>query len=73
MPRYSISNVPTEVIGLYAGSGVFRGRLGDIEPPSTIYTSYLNLGARSRHFNKTGHVLSLTVRSLLIILLASSD
>ena len=30
MPRYSISNVPTEVIGLYAGSGVFRGRLGDI-------------------------------------------
>ena len=30
MPRYSISNVPTEVIGLYAGSGVFRGRLGDM-------------------------------------------
>ena len=22
MPRYSISNVPTEVIGLYAGSGL---------------------------------------------------
>ena len=30
MPRYSISNVPTEVVGPYAGSGVFRGRLGDI-------------------------------------------
>ena len=31
MPRYSISNVPTEVVGPYAGSGVFRGRLGDME------------------------------------------
>ena len=30
MPRYSISNAPTEVVGLYTGSGVFRGRLGDI-------------------------------------------
>ena len=30
MPRYSISNVPTEVVGSYAGSGVFRERLGDI-------------------------------------------
>ena len=30
MPRYSISNAPTEVVGLYAGSGVFRERLGDI-------------------------------------------
>ena len=30
MPRYSISNAPTEVIGLYAGSGVFSGRLGDM-------------------------------------------
>ena len=29
MPRYSISNAPTEVVGLYAGSGVFSGRLGD--------------------------------------------
>ena len=35
MPRYSISNAPTEVIGLYAGSGVFRGRLGDI---SIVYS-----------------------------------
>ena len=32
MPRYSISNAPTEVVGLDAGSGVFRGRLGDIVP-----------------------------------------
>ena len=31
MPRYSISNAPTEVVGLYAGCGVFRVRLGDIE------------------------------------------
>ena len=30
MPRYSISNAPTEVVGLYTGSGVFRGRLGDM-------------------------------------------
>ena len=30
MPRYSISNAPTEVVGLYAGSGVFRERLKDI-------------------------------------------
>ena len=37
MPRYSISNAPTEVVGLYAGSGVFSGRLGDIQFTSSKY------------------------------------
>ena len=30
MPSYSISNAPTEMARLYAGSSVFPGRLGDI-------------------------------------------
>ena len=37
MPRYSISNAPREVVGLYAGSGVFSGRLGDIYTYVYIY------------------------------------
>ena len=36
MPRYSISNVPTEVVGPYAGSGVFRGTLGDMGKDTKI-------------------------------------
>ena len=43
MPRYSISNAPTEVVGLYAGSGVFRERLGDIDKSvyRCIYGAFL--------------------------------
>ena len=37
MPRYSLPNAPTEVIGLYAGSGVFSGRLGDIRALTVLY------------------------------------
>ena len=39
MPRYSISNVPTEVVGPYAVSGVFRERLGDKSAGATRQSS----------------------------------
>ncbi len=72
MPRYSISNVPTGWVGPYAGSGVFRGRLGDITYIQRIYDTYKYHGSNIGHFGRfsifysPGRVTAPYIRSMPI-------